>query len=190
MPPLSSRAWDRADNVISRGVLSAVRVVVHPRAAGKEEKFRAGLVWRVLVFGLPFVIYVGLSLIFFCHTTGWTRSFLGKSGDPLSYIWFLNWWPFAIAHHLNPFLSNYVWYPKGYNFTWATAVPSAALLGAPLTLLGGPVLTYNFWLIMAPALSAWSAFLLTRYLTRDWAAALVGGYLFGFSTYELGTCSV
>jgi hypothetical protein len=154
-----------------------------------RQKLDSAVAWRVLVFGVPFVIYLTLSLIFFCHATDWTRSFLGvmePPGDPVTFIWFLNWWPFAIAHHLNPFISNYVWYPKGFNLTWATAVPSAALLGAPLTLLGGPVLTYNFWSIIAPALSAWTAFLLARYLTLDWAAALVGGYLFGFSSYELG----
>lgn len=174
--------------------MSLSGMIVQPRHAAKKKRYRTSLVWRGLVFGVPLAIYITLSLVFFSHTTSWTQSFLtykiGNSypymGDPLAFIWFLNWWPFAIAHHLNPLISTYVWYPKGFNFTWATTVPSAALLGAPLTLFSGPVLTYNFWSVMAPALSAWTAFFLAWYLTRDWAAALVGGYLFGFSSYELG----
>ena len=37
--------------------------------------------------------------------------------------------------------------------------------------------------MLAPALSAFSAFF-KLYLTRNTSAALFGGYLFGFSTYE------
>jgi hypothetical protein len=134
----------------------------------------------------PLFIYIILALGFFGKTGGWTRWFLGKSFDAIAFIWFINWWPFSIAHGLNPFISNYVWFPPGNNLTWATSVPSAALLGLPVTLLGGAVLCYNLLTLLAPALSAWTAFLLTRQLTRDWAAALVGGYLFGFSSYEAG----
>ena len=71
--------------------------------------------------------------------------------------------------------------------TWHTSVPSAALLSFPITVLGGAVLSYNLLTLMAPVLSAWTAFLLVRYLTGDWAAALVGGYLFGFSSYEMAS---
>jgi hypothetical protein len=125
-------------------------------------------------------------MAFFCRASDWTQSILGLGGDPIAYVWFLNWWPFAITHHLNPFISTYVWHPEGANMVWFTTVPSAALLGWPITLLGGPILTYNLWTLLAPALSAWTAFLLARYLTKDWGAALFGGYLFGFSSYELG----
>jgi hypothetical protein len=131
-----------------RSKLSGDKPLVH--TPSEEGRCQTAHVWRVLALGLPFTIYLALSVIFFDHARSWTRSFLGGAGDPLPCIWFLNWWPFAIAHHLNPFISNYVWYPKGFNFSWATAVPLAALLGTPLTLLGGPVLTYNFWSIMAP----------------------------------------
>ena len=37
-----------------------------------------------------------------------------------------------------------------------------------------------------PALAAWTAFLLCRYLTHALWPSLVGGYLFGFSSYMLG----
>ena len=40
--------------------------------------------------------------------------------------------------------------------------------------------------MLLPALSAFTAYLLCRHLTRSTWASLVGGYLFGFSSYMLG----
>jgi hypothetical protein len=40
--------------------------------------------------------------------------------------------------------------------------------------------------VICPALGAWSAFLLCRYITKDFWSSVVGGYLFGFSAYVLG----
>ena len=36
-----------------------------------------------------------------------------------------------------------------------------------------------------PALSAWTCYLLCKYLSRSFYAALAGGFLYGFSVYEL-----
>ena len=139
--------------------------------------------WGPAVAGL---VYLLLSLLFFGAGGDYGRMYLGWGLDPIQFIWFLNWWPWAIAHGLNPFVSYYVWYPHGFNLTWATSIPSAALLIWPLTWLAGAVVSYNVLSLAAPALSAWTGFLLARYLTRDTPASLVGGYLFGFSSYELG----
>ncbi len=155
-------------------------------ACPQKTKTRTTTTHFMLIVALPLFIYVIFSLIYFGKTGSWTRWYLGDGGDAASFIWFLHWWPFAISHGLNPFISNYVWFPHGDNMTWRTSVPSAALLSFPITVLGGAVLSYNLLSLMAPVLSAWTAFLLVRYLTGDWAAALVGGYLFGFSSYENG----
>jgi hypothetical protein len=132
------------------------------------------------------LVYLLLSLLYFGTLGNYGHMYFGHGPDPIGFIWFLNWWPWAIAHGLNPFISYYVWYPHGFNMTWATSVPVAALLMWPLTWLASPVMSYNVLSLVAPALSAWTAFLLARYLTRDTPASLVGGYLFGFSSYELG----
>jgi hypothetical protein len=135
--------------------------------------------------GFVLLLYVMLSLAYFGTTGNYGRMYFGVGADPGSFIWFLNWWPWAIAHGLNPFVSYFVWYPDGYNMTWATSVPGAALLMLPVTCLANAVVSFNILTLLAPALSAWSAFLLARYLTRDTAASLIAGYLFGFSSYEL-----
>ena len=55
-----------------------------------------------------------------------------------------------------------------------------------MTLLFGPIVSYNLLMLASPVLAAFFAFLLCRYITRSFAASLVGGYLFGFSAYMLG----
>lgn len=132
----------------------------------------------------PLFVYLALSFTFFARKLDWSSYYFGTSPDPVSFVWFLNWWPFAISHGLNPFICKYVWFPAGYNFTWATSVPFLAILAWPITALGGPVLSFNILTVSAPALAAWTCFLLCRELTGNMAASLVGGFLFGFSAPE------
>ncbi|MBV9392215.1 MAG: hypothetical protein JOY96_10015 [Verrucomicrobia bacterium] len=142
---------------------------------------------KLLLFsGCALILYVMVSLAFFGTTGNYSQTYFGIGADPASFIWFLNWWPWAIAHWLNPFISHFVWYPEGYNMTWATSVPSAALMMFPVTWLANAVVSFNVLTLLAPALSAWTAFLLNLYLTRDVSSSVIGGYLFGFSSYELG----
>ncbi|MDQ6835501.1 MAG: hypothetical protein M3016_04870, partial [Actinomycetota bacterium] len=75
--------------------------------------------------------------------------------------------------------------PQGFNLEWSTSLPLPSLLLAPVTLAFGVVSSWNVLELLAPALSAWTAFLLCRHVTGRRSAALVGGYLFGFSPYSL-----
>jgi len=131
--------------------------------------------------------YAVVAALLFGTGTSWTRQYFGGGdSDAFVFIWFLNWWPFAVAHHINPFVTAFQWFPRGDNVTWDTSVPFAALIGWPVTAAGGAALTFNLLSVTAPVLSAWTGFLLARFITRDWAASVIGGYLFGFSSYELG----
>jgi len=110
----------------------------------------------------------------------------GKQRDPEIFVWSFAWWPHAIAHWTNPFFTHEIFAPTGINLTWTTSVPGLALAFSPLTWLLGPDVSYNVAALLLPAVSAWTAFLLCRYVTGSTWAALVGGYLFGFSSYVLG----
>ena len=112
--------------------------------------------------------------------------YVGTGTDPQVFIWAFAWWPHAIAHGLNPFVTHAVWAPAGVNLAWTTTVPGLALLFSPLTVIAGPVASYNVAAVLMPALAAWTAFLLCRHLTRRVWPSLAGGYLFGFSSYMLG----
>jgi hypothetical protein len=139
----------------------------------------------------PLAIYALLSLGFFGRALlrHGDRDYLGLGYDPQIFIWSLGWWPHAILDGENPFVTEAMWPVVGVNLTWVTSVPGLALVAAPLTLLAGPVLAYNVVSVALPALAAWTAFLLCRYLTGSWWASVAGGYLFGFSSYMISHVS-
>jgi hypothetical protein len=110
---------------------------------------------------------------------------VGHGHDPDIFVWSFAWWPHALVHGLNPIVTHAIWAPDGIGLAWTASTPGLALAFAPLTLLAGPVAAYNVAAVLMPALAAWTAFLLCRYLTRQLWPSLLGGYLFGFSSYML-----
>jgi hypothetical protein len=100
--------------------------------------------------------------------------------------WGLEWFPYAIAHGLNPFYTHLIYVPQGFDVALATVMPGAALLLAPVTFTAGPLAAYNVGVILSPALAAFFAFLHCRRVTGRFWPALFGGWLFGFSSYMLG----
>lgn len=133
------------------------------------------------------IAYAAVSLAFFGLPVvrDPAHVYIGR-GDATLIIWFLAWWPYALLHRLNPLVTHLVWAPAGVSLGWTTAVPGLGLVAAPVTLTAGPVVAYNVLCLLAPALAAWTAYLLCRRITGRFWPALVGGYVFGFSTYELG----
>ena len=85
---------------------------------------------------------------------------------------------------LHPLLTDLVYAPDGWNLAWTSAIPGPALLAWPLTAVFGPVPAYDVLALAAPALAAWCAYLLCRELGTGGWAALAGGLVFGFGSYE------
>jgi len=131
--------------------------------------------------------YLALSILFFGRPLfeGLSSFVLGKSVDSGTYVWSLVWWPHAVAAGINPFITKVVWAPLGVNLAWVAAVPLASFLAYPLTASIGPVASYNLLVLLCPALAAWSAFMLCRYISDSYWPSFIGGYVFGFSPYIL-----
>ncbi len=131
------------------------------------------------------LLYLVLSLVFFGRGLigHFTTVHIGVSEDPSLMMWFLVWWPHAIGSRINLMLTNAIWAPLGVNLAWETALPLLSLIAAPLTWSLGPVAALNTLCLVGPALSAWTAYILCRYLTKQFWPSLVGGYLFGFSPF-------
>ncbi|MFM9125219.1 MAG: hypothetical protein ACKOSO_08770, partial [Actinomycetota bacterium] len=102
------------------------------------------------------------------------------------FAWSLVHWVEVLRLAQTPFLTDRIDAPVGFNLAWATTIPGPALLLAPVTALAGPLVSYNALALAAPALAAWTAYLLARHLTGDPVAAILGGWAFGFSSYLLG----
>ncbi len=109
----------------------------------------------------------------------------GSGPDPEIFIWAFAWWPHALFGWTNPFVTHALYAPQGANLAWTTAVPSLSIPLIPLTLLAGPMVTFNAAALLLPALAAWTAYRLCYHLTASLWASLVGGYLFGFSSFLL-----
>lgn len=107
------------------------------------------------------------------------------SADPSQFVWALEWYPHALLHSLNPFYTHAMFAPGGMVVNAGTTIPLAAIIVSPVTWLLGPIFSYNVLLLAGPAISAWTCYLLCKYLSRSFYAALAGGFVYGFSVYEL-----
>jgi len=138
--------------------------------------------WHLAAFGL----YAVIAVIVLDHGTGLGANILGQSTDRFIFIWCLEWWRWAVSHHLDAFFTDRVWQPSGVSLLWITSVPFLALITLPVTVLSGPVVAYNLVILTAPVLSAWMMYRVCVRVTNHPLAALIGGYIFGFSSYEMG----
>jgi hypothetical protein len=139
--------------------------------------------WRPKANAIALCGYMTISFGYF----GWRllphpgRLIVGSGHDPLIFIWSFAWWSHALATATNPFVTHALYAPSGINVVWTASTPGLAVLFSPITLLFGPVVSYNIAAVLLPALAAWTAFLLCRHVTGSVWASAVGGYLFGFS---------
>ena len=107
----------------------------------------------------------------------------GLHGDPSIFIWSMEWVPFALQHHLDPFVTTYQNFPAGANLLWNTSILLPAFLLAPITALFGPIESYNVLSVLAIALTSWCGYLACHRYTKRALPAWVGGLLLGFSPY-------
>jgi hypothetical protein len=146
----------------------------------------AGLLGRVRAVRVELLVLVGflglaVLLLGSIWTSPATRTLGGGVGDPGLFAWFLRWTPFAAGRHISPFASDYLNHPDGINLMWNTWMPLPGLLLSPLTLLFGPMLTFNVLVTLAYGLSAWSAYLAIHRYVPSHGAAACGGLVYGFS---------
>ena len=63
----------------------------------------------------------------------------GYGNDAGSSMWDLAWWPHALLHGINPFVTDGLFAPDRVNLGGFTLLPLPALVAAPVTLLFGPL---------------------------------------------------
>ena len=143
---------------------------------------RAGLTYLPLLgYAVFTLLWIGRGVAL--HPT--TRVLGNADRDKALLMWSFSWWPHAIAHGLDPFVSKVVWAPHGVDLAWVTSSPTLSLLLTPFTETLGPVFSYNLAALAAPPLAAWTTYLLARRITRNVPGSLIAGFLFGFSPYVI-----
>ncbi len=155
---------------------SMVETVMHKR--------QTKLILRHILVAL---LFLGISWLFYAPPWPWGRGiYFGDGQDSVSFIWFLNWWPFALSHHLPLLHSFYADWPAGTDLSWKTSVPALGLLCAPLTQRFGALLLFNMLMLASPALAGWAVYLAAWALVEAFWAAFYAGMLFLISGYEIG----
>ena len=154
------------------------------RALDPAEAEPRTLAHRIPAWAAALTAYFLLAVLLFLPA--WVapgRRAIGGGADPFLFTWFLGWSPYAVAHGVNPLFTTHLDYPAGVNLMWNTSIPLPSLLVAPLTLVAGPVVSYNLLLTLGLALSGWCTFLAFRRYVRNGLAAFVGGLAYGFSPF-------
>lgn len=142
---------------------------------------------RLMTFGI-LIGFLFISITYFGYNNIHTFNLYlvgDKHSDKFFHFWDFQWWPYAILHGLNPFVTYMAWMPTGFNLARTTSMPGIALLAAPLTLILGPIISYNIFILLTPALAAWTIFLLCRYLTQSVVPSIFAGYFYGFSSFMI-----
>ena len=142
---------------------------------------------RLRVHALTALGYLLCSLWMWHHVLPHIRSrlFAGGLTDSGLILWWLNWAPFSLTHGHNPLYTHYINAPVGASAMWNTSVLAIGTLFGPVTLLAGPVVTFNLAFILGTALSAWTCSIwLGRHATA--IPAFLGGLIFGFSPFVRG----
>jgi hypothetical protein len=158
---------------------------LHSRAgrdvsAPRRVSVRAG----VLVMAVYLVASVFAYLHSWAHPA--TVAIGGGAGDQAQTMWYLRWVPWALQHGHDPFFTVWANYPIGVNLVSQTSVMALGFVLAPITLLWGPVATWNVAITLALALSGGAGYLLCRRFTAWRPAAFAGGLLIGFGPYMVG----
>ncbi|MDO8433701.1 MAG: hypothetical protein Q7S58_14955 [Candidatus Binatus sp.] len=137
---------------------------------------------------LAFALFLGASLLFFARGLWghFDTAYVGGGGDPPVYMWCIRWWRYVFAHGVNPFLTDLVWAPRGFNLAWITLIPLPSWIAIPFASIFGEAAAYNLLCLIALPLAALSTFLLCRKLSRAFWPSILAGYIFGFSPYMLG----
>jgi len=150
------------------------RILERGRGARQNELLRASALYAVLSVALmwPNLLHLRTTTVY-------------PYGDGVQMIWSSGWVAHAITHFHNPFFSPYLMAPHGTNLLASPCAVGLAIFGAPITLLLGPIATFNTQLFLMPVLSAVAMVYALREIVRTPLARVIGGLVWGFSPFVL-----
>lgn len=130
-----------------------------------------------------FVLYIGITLLMTWPVVPQLSSSIpGDGGDAVEHLWSL-WWGKKAMLDLKTSMANltYFYHPFGAHHPMLSATPMVQIVALPLVLLFKPLVAYNLTFLSGFVLTAFTTYLLCHHVTRDRAAAFVGGLIFGFA---------
>ncbi len=148
----------------------------------EKEWTRSGPpLWVSLVF------YVLLSLLLTWPLAQHLGTHFPSSNTDVFNVYWGNWWVrTALASGQNPYVTDYLIYPVGFNLATFAFSPFLASLWIPLSWIVSPIAAYNLVVLATIVLCCLAMDQLVRYLTGNGWAALVAGISFGFAPILAG----
>ena len=145
---------------------------------------------RWLVTAGVAVVYLALAVV--ANGSAWAHGVshsiqTAGGNDVPEEIWFLAQTPWVLLHGHNPLANDWLNAPVGVNLMDNTTMPLLGIVGFPITVLFGPIATFNVLIDLAIFASAMSFFAMARRFVDWWPAAFVGGLLYGFSPFTAAT---
>lgn len=135
---------------------------------------------------LALLLYTIITLLFFHKYLPFlTDSLIGRADDNMEFIWNM-WW--AKKAMFDPskslFYSDYTLYPGGHSLWLHTMSWFNTILSVPLQSFLSLPLIYNLLILSTFIIGGFSAFLLTRHLTKNSFVSLVSGFIFAFNPWH------
>ena len=107
---------------------------------------------------------------------------VGDLGDASSEIWYLAWLPKALLHGLNPFGSQFMFAHRGgVNVLSNPSSLGVAAIVSPITLLFGPIASFNTLLVACPVANGLAFFRAARRFTGFLPGLIVASIAFAFN---------
>jgi hypothetical protein len=109
-----------------------------------------------------------------------------EQGDSYLHAWIFNWELHALTEAPAGFFDANIFFPEANTLAISEVVLPDLLIYAPLQIAtGNPLVAYNGTLVATFPLSALAMFALVYYLTGRYSAALIGGFIYGFTPIRL-----
>lgn len=91
----------------------------------------------------------------------------GVAGDATSFVWAMGWMKTALERGINPFRSDFVFYPLGgaTQLLWATSL--IASVSIPVQSVFGLIVTHNLFYLAATVMTAYGTYLLAADILRN-----------------------
>jgi hypothetical protein len=139
---------------------------------------------RQIIFALVF--YLIATFVFLHPLPIHLGDRIFENGDSYLHIWISSWEARALATPSAHLFDGNIFFPEANTLALSELVlPDQVIFAPVLALTHNPLIAYNCTLLLTFPLSAISMFALVSYLTRRYSAALIAGFIFGFTPIRL-----
>ncbi len=138
---------------------------------------------------LIIVLFMVLAFLFALPvTTNMTDTVVRPHIDTPLNIWIMSWDAHALGTDPTALFQANINYPSRDTLAFSEHLLTFSVVAIPLGwVTGNPVLTYNVLLLIGFAICGYTMFLLAKYLTENWLAALIAGVFFALAPYHFST---